>query len=348
MNTTRGSKHRVGRLLQMHANKRQELDEAFAGDIVAVVGLKGVVTGDTLSAVGHPVLLESPVFPEPVISIAIEPRTQADLDKLAQSLERLEQEDPTFHVSTDPDTGQTLISGMGELHLEILTDRLLREFGVDANVGKPQVAYRETVTETVVVEGRYIKQTGGAGDFGVVKLEVGPGAPGSGFVFQNAVRGGSVPKEFVPAVRHGCEEAAQSGELAGYPVVDLRVRLLDGQTHEVDSSERSFKIAASIGTKEGLRRAKPVLLEPIMEVEVTTPEEFVGAIQGDLNSRRGSITGLELQAGARLVRAEVPLSAMFGYVNSLRSMSQGRATYTMQFSRYAPVPADVLDRILGR
>jgi elongation factor G len=343
LNPRTGKKERIGRLLQMHANKRQELDEIYAGDIAAVVGLRTVSTGDTLCSVGHPVALEPMEFPEPVIDIAIEPRTKADMDKLGESLGRLALEDPSFRVSTDPETGQTLISGMGELHLEIITDRLVREFGVDAQVGPPQVSYKETITKPVKVEGRYIKQTGGSGDYGVVWLEVAPGPRGSGFVFENAVKGGAIPKEFVKPVAQGAEEAAQSGALAGYPVLDLHVRLVDGQTHDVDSSERSFKIAASIAMKEALRIARPVLLEPIMKVEVVTPEDFVGPLQGDLNGRRGTLTGLDVRGNARVIRAEVPLASMFGYVNSLRSMSQGRATYTMQFSHYAQVPAAVAE-----
>jgi elongation factor G len=286
-------------------------------------------------------------FPEPVISIAIEPKTKADMDKLGQTLERLTQEDPSFRVNTDPETGQTLISGMGELHLEIIVDRLLREFGVQANVGRPQVAYKETITEAVRVEGRYIKQTGGAGDYGVVVLEVAPGEPGSGFAFEKAFKGEAIPPQFVPAVRHGCEEASQSGELGGYPVVDLKVRLVDGQAHDVDSSERSFKIAGSMAMREALRKAKPVLLEPHMAVEVVTPEDFVGAVQGDLNSRRGHLTAIDVRGNAQVIRAVVPLATMFGYVNSLRSMTQGRATYTMQFSHYDRVPDEVARKLVS-
>jgi elongation factor G len=332
----------------MHANKRQEVEEAFAGDIVAAVGIKEVATGETLCAVNSPVLLESLDFPEPVISIAIEPKTNADMDRLSQALDRLEREDPSFRVTTDPETGQTIISGMGELHLEIITDRLVREFDVGANVGRPQVAYKETVGGTAVVEGRYIKQTGGTGAYGVVKLEVSPGKPGSGFYFENATKGGAIPKEFIKPVEQGCREAAESGELAGFPVVDLRVRLLDGQAHDVDSSERSFKIAASMGMREGMRAAGPVLLEPYMDVEVVTPDEFVGAVQGDLNSRRASLRGIELRGSAQVIRADAPLSMMFGYVNGLRSMSQGRASYTMQFSHYQSVPDAVVDTIVAR
>jgi elongation factor G len=348
LNVRRDRKERVGRLLQMHANKRQEIPEAFAGDIVAVVGLKTVSTGDTLCDPRHPIALEPMEFPEPVISIAIEPKTQADMERLGESLERLAQEDPSFRVSTDPETGQTLIAGMGELHLEIICDRLLREFKVDANVGPPQVAYKETITKVVRAEGRYIKQTGGSGDFGVVTVELGPNERGKGFAFEDATKGAPIPREFVPAVRQGSEEALQSGELGGYPVVDVKVRLLDGQAHDVDSSERSFKIAGSLAVKEAMRRAEPVLLEPIMKVEVVTPGDFVGPVQGDLNSRRGQLTGLEMRGGAQVIRAEVPLAAMFGYVNSLRSMTQGRATYTMQFSHYAPVPVAVAAKIVNR
>jgi elongation factor G len=306
-----------------------------------LVGLKSISTGETLCHPHHPIVLESLEFPETVISIAIEPKTTADMDRLSQSLGRLAQEDPSFRVSVDEETGQTLIAGMGELHLEIIIDRLLREFKVDANIGAPQVAYKETISQSVRSEGRYIKQSGGSGDYGVVVLDVSPGEPGSGFEFESAVKGGAVPKEFIPAIRQGCEEAVQTGTLAGYPVVDIKVVLVDGQAHEVDSSERSFKIAASIGVKDGMRAAKPVLLEPIMAVEVVTPEDFVGAVQGDLNSRRGNITNVEMRGNGRIVKADVPLASMFGYVNNLRSMTQGRATYTMRFTRYEQVPESV-------
>ncbi len=341
LNAATDKKERVGRILQMHANKRQEVDSLHAGDIAAIVGMKTVRTGDTLADPKHPVLLESIEFPEPVISIAIEAKTKADMDRLGAALERLAQEDPSFRVSVNEETAQTIISGMGELHLEIITDRLVREFNVDANVGAPQVAFKETIRKAVSVEGRYIKQSGGSGDFGVVQLEVEPGEPGSGFVFETAVKGGSVPKEYFNPIRQGCEEACQSGELAGYPVVDVKVTLVDGQTHEVDSSERSFKIAGSLGMREALRTAGPVLLEPVMSVEVVTPEDFVGGVQGDLNSRRGQITGIEMRAGAQVIQADVPLATMFGYVNNLRSMTQGRATYTMQFKNYMQVPENV-------
>ncbi len=348
LNATRGRKERIGRLYQMHANRQHPIDEVYAGDIAAVVGLKAIATGETLCDPKHPILLESLEFPEPVISVAIEPKTQADMDRLATSLDRLVHEDPTFRVTVDPETGQTIISGMGELHLEVITDRLVREFKVGANVGRPQVAYKETITRAVRVEGRYVKQTGGSGDFGVVVLEVEPGEPGSGFRFDRAIKGGAVPREFIPAVRQGCEEAAQSGPLAGYPVVDVKVRLVDGQSHDVDSSERSFKIAGSIGMKEALRRGRAILLEPIMAVESVTPEEFVGAVQGDLNSRRGNITGIKIRGTAQVIDSEVPLASMFGYVNNLRSMTQGRATYTMQFSHYAQAPESVAEEFIYR
>jgi len=348
LNVATGKKERLGRLLQMHANKREEVDAIRTGDIVAAVGVKQVRTGETLSAVNAPILLESLAFPDPVISIAIEPKTNADMDKLGAALERLEREDPSFKVATDEETGQTIISGMGELHLEIITDRMLREFDVDANVGRPQVAYKETVSGNGVAESRYIKQTGGSGDFAVVKLEVSKGEDGAGFYFENATTGGAIPKEFIKAVESGCREASESGELAGYPVVDLRVKVLDGQTHDVDSSERSFKIAGSMAVREAMVAAGPVLLEPVMAVEVVTPEDFVGAVQGDLNARRASITGIEMRSASQAIAATAPLSQMFGYVNSLRSMTQGRASYTMQFSHYEAVPENVVNQITGR
>jgi elongation factor G len=345
LNVATGKKERVGRLLQMHANKRQEIEAAYAGDIVALVGMKHVATGHTLCDAKAPVVLEAIDFAEPVIKIAVEAKTQADMERLSSALAKLAAEDPTFRVSVDAETGQTILAGMGELHLEIKVDRLLREFGVSANVGRPQVSYKETIRQSAVVTGRYIKQTGGTGDYGVVKLEVSPGAKGSGFVFENALKGEAIPRQFVPAIKQGCEESSQSGELAGYPVVDIKVRLLDGQAHDVDSSERSFKIAASLAMRDGLREGKPALLEPVMAVEVVTPDEFVGAVQGDLNSRRAAITGLDSRAGAQVVRADVPLAQMFGYVNALRSMTQGRASYTMQFSHNAEVP-DVVARTI--
>jgi elongation factor G len=347
VNAVTGKKERVGRFLQMHANKRQEVDEVFAGDIVAAVGLKNLVTGHTLCATNAPVVLESLEFPDPVISIAIEPKTAADMDKLGQSLDRLAIEDPSFQVTTDSETGQMIISGMGELHLEIIVDRLLREFGVDANVGRPQVAYKETISAAAQGRGEYVKQTGGAGEYAIVQVEVEPGETGSGFVFENAIRGGAIPGDFIAAVEQGCREATESGHLGGYPVVDVKVKLVDGAAHETDSSERAFLIAGSMAANDGLRQASPVLLEPIMSVEVVTPEEFRGAIQGDLNGRRGQITGIEMRGGAQVVQAEVPLSEMFGYVSSVRSMTQGRASYTMQFSHYAQVPEAVMKGIVA-
>jgi elongation factor G len=348
LNAAHGTKQRIGRFLQMHANKRQDVEEAFAGDIVAVVGLKNVSTGDTLSAIDAPIVLETLQAPDPVISIAIEPKTTADMDKLGQSLDRLALEDPSFRVTTDPETGQTIISGMGELHLEIITDRLLRDFSVAANVGKPQVSYKETITKSVKVQGRYDKQAGGTGEFGVVRLELGPGERGSGFSFENGVKDGEIPSEFIPAIESGCEESVESGMLGGFRVADVKVRLMGGEFHDEYSSERSFKIASAMAMGEGLRIADPVLLEPVMSVEVVTPDEFRGAIQGDLNSRRGQITGIEMRGNAQVISAEVPLAEMFGYVSSLRSMTQGRASYTMQFSHYDQAPDSVVDRIVAR
>jgi elongation factor G len=331
----------------MHANKRQELDEVHAGDIVAAVGLKNVVTGHTLCSAKSPILLESLDFPEPVISIAIEPKTTADMEKLGQSLNRLAIEDPSFRVSTDTETGQQIISGMGELHLEIIVDRLLREFGVDANVGRPQVAYKETISASASGVGEYIKQSGGAGEFAIVRVEVEPGEVASGVEFENATSGGEVPSEYLEAVEQGCRESVDSGHLGGYPVIDVKIRLVGGTAHETDSSERAFGIAASIAANSALRQASPVLLEPIMDVEVVTPEEFRGAIQGDLNGRRGQIKGIEMRGTSQAVQAEVPLSEMFGYVSSVRSMTQGRASYTMQFAHYAQVPDAVTRGIVA-
>ena len=347
LNASTGKKERIGRFLQMHANKRQELDEVYAGDIVAAIGLKNIATGQTLCSPKAPIVLESLDFPEVVISIAIEPKTTADMDKLGQSLDRLAIEDPSFKVSTDSETGQLIISGMGELHLEIIVDRLLREFGVDANVGRPQVAYKETISAAANGVGEYIKQTGGSGEFAVVKVEVMPAEAGSGFEFENAVRGGAIPSEFFASVEQGCRDALESGHLGGYPVVDVKVRLVDGTAHDTDSSERAFQIAGAIAANDGLRQAKPTLLEPIMSVEVVTPEIFRGAIQGDLNGRRGQIKGVEMRGTSQVVQAEVPLSEMFGYVSSVRSMTQGRASYTMQFSHYAQVPDTVTKGIVA-
>ncbi|WP_304171523.1 elongation factor G [Limnochorda pilosa] len=337
-NSSKGRKERIGRVLRMHANHREELEAAYAGDIVACVGLKDVSTGDSLCDPDHPIVLEQLTFPEPVIAQAIEPKTRADQDKLGLALQRLAEEDPTFHVSYDEETGQTIVRGMGELHLEVLVDRLLREFHVNANVGRPQVAYRETIRKAVRQEGKFIRQTGGHGQYGHVVLEVEPAEPGEGFVFENKIVGGVVPKEYIPAVEAGVKEAMSSGVLAGYPVVDVRVRLVDGSYHEVDSSEQAFRIAASIGFREAAKKASPILLEPLMRVEVVTPEEFLGDVMGDLNARRGRIEGMAPRGNAQVVRAIVPLAEMFGYATDLRSMTQGRATYTMQFERYAPVP----------
>ncbi len=347
-NSTKGVKERIGRLLKMHANKREEVKDVYSGDIVAAVGLRNTTTGDTLCDESAPIILEAMEFPEPVISIAIEPKTKADQDKLGESLAKLALEDPSFRVSTDPETNQTIISGMGELHLEVIVDRLLREFKVEANVGRPQVAYKETITKKVRSEGKYIKQTGGRGQYGHVWLEIEPNEPGKGFEFINKITGGVIPKEFIPAVEAGVREAMESGILAGYPVVDVKVTLFDGSYHEVDSSELAFKIAASMGFKEGAKRANPVLLEPVMEVEVVVPEEFMGDVIGDLNSRRGKILGMEPRGNVQVIRAHVPLAEMFGYSTDLRSMTQGRATYTMQFSHYEQVPASISEGIVNR
>ena len=348
LDASTGNKERVGKFLQMHANKRQEVEEVYAGDIVAAVGLKGVATGHTLCSAKSPLILESLDFPEPVISIAIEPKTTADMDKLGVSLDRLAIEDPSFKVSTDAETGQMIISGMGELHLEIIVDRLLREFGVDANVGRPQVAYKETISAAASGVGEYIKHpTGGAGEFAIVTIEVEPGETGSGFAFENAVSAGAIPLEFVEAVEQGCRESIDSGHLGGYPVMDVRMRLVNGQAHETESSDRAFGIAASMAANDGLAKASPVLLEPIMKVEVVTPEDFRGAVQGDLNGRRGQIKGIEMRGQYQVVKADVPLAEMFGYVSSVRSMTQGRASYTMQFDHYSQVPDTLLQSIVN-
>lgn len=349
VNTTNGAKERIGRLLRMHANHREDLVEVTAGDIVAGVGLKKTATGDTITDTKHPLMLESMIFPEPVISVAIEPKTKADQEKLGISLAKLADEDPTFKVVTDPDTAQTIISGMGELHLEVIVDRLLREFKVDANVGRPQVAYRETIKKPVSnVEGKYIRQTGGRGQYGHVVISLEPAEPGTGLVFTSSITGGAVPKEFLPAIEKGIKEAMDTGVLAGYPVVDIRVDLQDGSYHEVDSSEMAYKIASSMAFKEGVKRGHPVLLEPIMAVEVVVPEEFMGDVLSDLNSRRGHIEGMEPKAGAQAIRAKVPLAEMFGYATDLRSRTQGRATFTMQFDRYSEVPQTIADEIIAK
>jgi elongation factor G len=347
-NATKDRKERVGRLLRMHANHREEMDAIYVGDIAAVLGPKFTFTGDTLCEQDHPIVLESITFPEPVISVAVEPRTQADQDKMSEALQRLEEEDPTFRVRTDEETGQTIISGMGELHLEVLVERMLREFKVWANVGKPQVAYRETIARPVRAEGRFIRQTGGRGQYGHVVLELEPLEKGQGYQFEDGLRGNVIPKEFVPAIDQGIREAMESGVLAGYPVVDLKARLVDGSYHEVDSSELAFKIAGSMALKDGAERAGPVLLEPIMKVEVVAPEDCVGDIIGNLNARRAQIEGMEPRSGGiQAVRAMVPLGEMFGYATDLRSMTQGRGTFTMEFDHYAEVPPEVTERIIG-
>lgn len=346
LNATKGRKERVGRILQMHAYHREERDEVWAGDIVAAVGLKDTTTGDTLCDPNHPLLLESMQFPEPVISVAIEPKTKADQEKLSTALSKLAEEDPTFKVSYDSETGQTIISGMGELHLEIIVDRLMREFKVGANVGRPQVAYRETITKPVSnVEGKYIRQTGGRGQYGHVVIKVEP-APGSGFEFEDKIVGGTIPREFIPAVEIGAKEALESGVLAGYPVVDVKVTLYDGSYHPVDSSEIAFKIASSMAVREAIHRAHPILLEPIMRVEVVIPEEYLGDVLGDLNSRRARIEGMEKRANTQIIRAHVPLAEMFGYATQLRSLTQGRGSFTMQFEKYEPVPAGIARNII--
>ncbi|MFA6693561.1 MAG: elongation factor G, partial [Bacillota bacterium] len=347
-NSTRGRKERISRLVLMHANHRQEVNKIHAGDIVAGVGLKGTTTGDTLCDENKIVALESMTFPDPVIDIAIEPKTKNDQDKLTQALQRLAEEDPTFRVSTNEETGQTIIAGMGELHLEIIIDRLLREFRVGANVGNPQVAYKETITKSVRTQGKFIRQSGGRGQYGHVVFEMKPNEPGKGFVFENKIVGGVVPKEYIGPTEEGVKEAMQSGVLAGFPVVDVIVTLVDGSYHEVDSSEMAFKIAGSIGFKDGAAKAGPALLEPIMKVDVTTPDDFLGDVMGDINSRRGRIEGMEPRPGGQEVHSFVPLSQMFGYVNQLRSLTQGRATYVMQFSHFEQVPASIAETIINK
>ncbi|MFQ5518102.1 MAG: elongation factor G, partial [Acidimicrobiia bacterium] len=349
VNTSTGKKERLGRLLRMHANHREDVDGVFTGDIVAVVGLKNTGTGDTLAAANGLVQLESMTFPAPVISVAIEPKTKADQDKLGQGLGRLTEEDPTFLVRTDDETGQTIISGMGELHLEILIDRLLREFSVEANVGRPQVAYRETITRPVEkVVAKYIRQTGGRGQYGHVEINLEPTGPGGGYEFVDATKGGAIPREYVPAVDAGIEEALQSGVLAGYPLVDVRATLIDGSSHAVDSSELAYKIAGSMALKDAARKAGVVLLEPVMQVEVVTPEEYMGDVIGDLSSRRGKVESMDQRGAARVVTARTPLAEMFGYATELRSMTQGRATYTMHFHSYQRVPGSIGDDIIAR
>lgn len=346
-NSTKDRRERIVRLLEMHANKREEISEVYAGDIVAAVGLKGVTTGDTLCDPKRPIILESMHFPEPVISMAIEPKTKKDQDKLSQALARLSEEDPTFKVGTDQETGQLIISGMGELHLEVLKDRMVREFKVQANVGAPQVAYKETITKLVKSEGKFIKQTGGRGQYGHVWLELEPTMSGEGFEFVDNIVGGKIPKEFIPAVKEGVMEAARSGTLAGYPVVDVRVILYDGSYHEVDSSELAFKTAGGMAFNEGMRRAQPTLLEPIMDVEVVTPQEYMGDVVGDLNSRRAKIESMKQRLNDKIIKGYVPLSEMFGYVTALRSLTKGRATYTMEPSHYRKVPKHIAEKLTG-
>ncbi|MBM4348827.1 MAG: elongation factor G [Deltaproteobacteria bacterium] len=346
-NPTKGKRERIGRLLKMHANKREEIHEVSAGDIFAAVGLKYTTTGDTICTEKEPIILESMNFPEPVISIALEPKTKGDVEKLGVSLHKLTLEDPSFKVKTDEESGQTIISGMGELHLEIIVDRLLREFKVEANVGRPQVAYRETITKTVKSEGRFIRQSGGRGQYGHAWLTLEPQPPGKGFEFVNKIVGGAIPREYIPAIEKGVAEAMEKGVLAGFPMVDVKVTLIDGSYHDVDSSEMAFKIAGSMGFKEGARRANLVLLEPQMSIEIITPEEFVGQVVSDLNSRRGKTTRVEYRKGTNVITGEVPLANVFGYVTDLRSLTQGRATFTLQFSRYSQVPSSVSEEILS-
>jgi elongation factor G len=349
VNSTKDKRERIGRLLQMHANHREDKDAIFSGDIVAAVGLKQTSTGDTLSDPAHPILLEALTFPEPVIHVAVEPKTKADQDKLSRALFSLSEEDPTFRVRTDDETGQTVISGMGELHLEVLVDRMLREFSVDANVGKPQVAYRETIRKGVTdVQGRYVRQTGGRGQYGHAVINLEPTGPGGGYEFVDKITGGSIPKEYIPSVDAGIQEALTSGVLAGYPTVDVRVTLVDGSYHDVDSSEMAFKIAGSMAVKDAARKASPVLLEPVMAVEVVTPEEYMGDVIGDLSARRGRVEGMEQRGSSQVVKAQVPLAEMFGYATDLRSRTQGRATYTMQFEAYNEVPESISREIVAR
>ncbi len=348
LNSAKGQKERIGRLLLMHANHREDVPEIYAGDIAAVVGLKNTFTGDTLCDQNRPVILESIKFPEPVISIAIEPKTKADQDKMGGALARLAEEDPTFRMRSDPETGQTIISGMGELHLEVIVDRMLREFKVEANVGRPQVAYKETITVPVEAEGRFVRQTGGRGQYGHVWLKLEPAGPGQGFEFVNAIIGGVIPKEYIPSVEAGVREAMEGGVLAGYPMVDVRATLYDGSYHEVDSSEMAFKIAGSMALKSGTEKAKPILLEPIMKVEIVVPDEFLGDVMGDISSRRGHIEGIEPRGPNQAVRALVPLAEMFGYATELRSMTQGRGSYSMEFAHYQETPKSLAEGIITK
>jgi elongation factor G len=348
MNSTKDEKERVGRLLQMHANHREEIPSVSAGDIAAVIGLKNTFTGDTLCDAAAPVILESISFPEPVISVSIEPKTRADQDKMGAALARLAEEDPTFRLRSNEETGQTVIEGMGELHLEVIVDRMMREFRVDANVGRPQVAYKETITVPVKAEGRHVRQSGGKGQYGHAIVEFSPQERGKGYEFEDRVVGGVIPREFIPAIDAGIREAMLTGGEAGFPIVDVKARLIDGSYHEVDSSEMAFKIAGSLALKEAVRRGRSVILEPIMDVEVTTPDEFLGDVIGDLNARRGHIQGMEMRSGAQVVKAFVPLASMFGYATDLRSATQGRATYSMQFDHYAPLPGNLAQEMVAK
>ena len=347
-NPIKGRKERVGRILLMHANEREEIKEVFAGDIAAAVGLKEATTGDTLCDPAKEIILERMIFPEPVIHVAVEPKTKVDQEKMGLALNRLAQEDPSFRVRSDEESGQTIISGMGELHLEVLVERMKREFGVEANVGAPQVAYREAIRKSVEVEGKFVKQSGGRGQYGHVWLKVEPNETGKGFEFVDAIKGGSVPREFIPAVRMGLEDTLPNGVLAGFPVVDVKVTLFDGSYHDVDSNENAFKMAASMGFKDGMRKASPVLLEPMMSVEVETPEDYTGTVMGDLSSRRGMVQGMDdMAGGGKVVKAEVPLAEMFGYSTALRSATQGRATYTMEFKHYSEAPKSIAEAIMS-
>jgi elongation factor G len=348
LNTTNGKKERIGRILQMHANSREDIDDIYAGDIVAAVGLKNTQTGDTICNPQRPIVLESMEFPDPVIKVAIEPKTKAGQEKMTMALVRLAEEDPTFKTYTDQETGQTIIAGMGELHLEIIVDRLLREFKVEADVGKPQVSYREAVTKKVTAEGKFVRQTGGHGQYGHAVIDLEPLEPGSGVEFVDAIVGGTIPREFISAVEQGVREAAANGPLGGYEVVDFRATLHDGSYHDVDSSEVAFKVAGSMAFREAAKKASPVLMEPMMKVEVVIPDEYLGDVMGSLNSRRGHIDGMDMIGNAQAVRASVPLSEMFGYATSLRSQTQGRGNFTMQFSHFAAVPKSVAEKLLGQ
>jgi elongation factor G len=347
-NVAKRRNERIGRLLRMHANKREEIQEIVAGDICAAVGLKTVSTGDTICDNEHPIVLESIDFPTPVIQLAVEPKTKADQEKLGMAIQKLAQEDPTFQVNTDPETGQTILSGMGELHLEIIVDRMMREFGVGANVGKPQVAYRETIRKGAEAEGRHVKQSGGRGQYGVVKIKAEPLPTGGGFEFVNDIYGGTIPKEFIKPIEAGIKEALEGGILAGFPMSDVKVTLFDGSYHDVDSSEMAFKIAGSLAIKEAAKKAKPVLLEPIMTVEVVVPEQYMGDVIGDLNSRRGRIEGMQLRGTTQIIKSMVPLSEMFGYATDIRSRTQGRGSFTMHFGRYEEVPGNIAEEIVNK